>query len=107
VPVVEIAVTDVTDDVFLLDVREPDEWRAGHAPTAVHVPMGEIIARLDEVPAGVRVAVICRMGSRSAQVTEYISRLGRDAVNVAGGMVAWQRSGRPMESSTGAPPAVI
>jgi rhodanese-related sulfurtransferase len=107
VPVPEIAATAVDESTFLLDVREDDEWQAGHAPAAVHVPMGQIVGRLDEVPAGVPIAVICRVGSRSAQVAEYLSRLGRDAANVDGGMVAWARAGLPMESSTDAPPQVI
>ena len=53
---------------ILLDVREDDEWAAGHAPEAVHVPMSQFLSRLDDVPEG-PLAVVCRVGGRSAQVT--------------------------------------
>ncbi|SDR72621.1 rhodanese-like domain-containing protein [Agrococcus carbonis] len=78
----------------LVDVREPHEWQLGHAEGALHIPMGEIVERLDEVPDGA--AVICRSGARSAQVVAYLEQQGRDAVNVAGGTLAWAADGRPM-----------
>ena len=106
-PLPDISAAAADDSMFLLDVREDDEWQAGHAPSAVHLPMSEIIGRLDEVPSDVDVAVICRTGARSAQVAQYLSRLGRRAANVEGGMVAWSRAGLPMESATGVPPQVI
>lgn len=81
----------------LVDVREADEWRAGHADGAIHIPMSEIVARLDEVPD--RAAVICRSGARSANVVAYLEQQGREAVNVAGGTVQWAAEGRPMVGS--------
>jgi len=78
----------------IVDVREPDEWRAGRAEGAIHIPMGEVVARLDEVPDGA--AIICRSGARSARVVAYLEQQGRDAVNVAGGTVRWAAEGRPM-----------
>lgn len=78
----------------LIDVREPQEWQLGHADGAIHIPMGEIVERLDEVPDGA--AIICRSGARSAQVVAYLQQQGRDAVNVAGGTLAWAAEGRPM-----------
>jgi rhodanese-related sulfurtransferase len=101
-----IDVTAVADDDYLLDVRESDEWSAGHAPQAAHLPLGQLVARLDEVPTDRQVAVICRGGGRSAQATEYLNQVGRRAVNVAGGMQAWAAAGRPMTSEGGAPPVV-
>lgn len=78
----------------LVDVREQDEWDAGHAVGAVHIPMGEIAERLAEVPDGA--AIICRSGARSARVVAYLEQQGREAVNVAGGTAAWAADGRPM-----------
>lgn len=81
----------------IVDVREPDEWEAGHADGAIHIPMSEIVARFDEVPDGA--AVICRTGGRSARVVAYLEQQGRDAVNVAGGTLQWAAEGRPMVGS--------
>lgn len=78
----------------LVDVREPHEWQQGHAVGAVHIPMGEVVERLHEVPDGA--AIICRSGARSAQVVAYLEQQGRDAVNVAGGTLAWAADGLPM-----------
>ena len=71
-----MTVAQVDDDAFLLDVRDPDEWEAGHAPEAVHVPMMELPARMDEVPDDRDVVVVCRVGSRSAQVVAYLQAQG-------------------------------
>ena len=109
----QVAVTDLPTDpppgapggVVLLDVREDDEWQAGHAPGAVHVPLAQVPARLDELPEG-ELYVVCRSGGRSQQAAVWLSRNGFDAANVAGGMHAWQDAGRPMVSETGAEPTV-
>ncbi len=92
-------VAELSDDAVLLDVREDDEWVAGHVPGAVHVPMGQVPDRLDELP-GERVHVLCRSGGRSAKVTAFLNAAGRDAVNVDGGMQAWAAAGRPMVAET-------
>ncbi|TXK35044.1 rhodanese-like domain-containing protein [Nonomuraea sp. C10] len=102
----EVEVRDVPDDAYLLDVREEYEWVAGHAPEAVHIPMTQIQARVDEVPSGRPVYVVCRVGGRSLQVAAWLNRLGREAVNVGGGMQAWELDKRPMVSETGRPPMV-
>ncbi|SHE66464.1 rhodanese-like domain-containing protein [Streptoalloteichus hindustanus] len=100
IQVPEVAVDEVpvepTGGQVLLDVREDDEWRAGHAPNAVHIPMGELMARLGELPEDADVFVVCRTGGRSARVTAYLNENGWDAVNVAGGMKAWAATGRPV-----------
>lgn len=87
----------------LLDVREPDEWEAGHAPGALHIPMGELQARQDEIPTDRRIVAVCRSGGRSSQVTAALDDAGYDAVNLAGGMQAWAEQGLPMESDAGPP----
>ncbi|MER6467243.1 rhodanese-like domain-containing protein [Streptomyces collinus] len=109
VPTVEV--TDLKDGDFLLDVREDEEWDAGHAEGALHIPMSEFVARYGElteaVPQDGRVNVICRSGGRSAQVTMYLVQQGIDAVNVDGGMQVWQAAGRPVITDGGAPGAVV
>ncbi|MEU5860009.1 MULTISPECIES: rhodanese-like domain-containing protein [unclassified Nonomuraea] len=102
----EIEATAVPDDAYLLDVREQDEWLAGHAPEAVHIPMSQIQGRVEEVPADRTVYVVCRVGGRSMQVTAWLNQLGRDAVNVGGGMQSWEFARRPMVSETGQQPFV-
>jgi rhodanese-related sulfurtransferase len=103
----EVGATEVPADAYLLDVRESEEWAAGHAPDAVHLPMMEIPARLAEIPADRDVVVVCRVGGRSAQVVQYLRQRGHDNVrNLAGGMMAWAGAGRPMVSEDGGAPQV-
>jgi rhodanese-related sulfurtransferase len=109
-PVPAAAPGDVPGDAPLLDVREDQEWAAGHAEGALHVPMGQVIERLDEITAhaaGSTLYVLCRVGGRSAQVTAYLTRQGVDAVNVEGGMEAWRAAGKPMVGEHGAEPFVL
>ena len=85
------------DGVTLLDVREDDEWAAGHAPGAKHIPLGELPARVDELgDLSEPVYVICRSGGRSARATAWLNATGWDAINVAGGMGSWASEARPM-----------
>jgi rhodanese-related sulfurtransferase len=103
-----VTVAEVTAEAYLLDVRDPDEWAAGHAPAAVHVPMMEIPGRIAEVPAERDVVVVCRVGSRSAQVVAYLIAHGRERVaNLDGGMYAWGAAGRPIVSADGHPGFVL
>ncbi|WFE25579.1 rhodanese-like domain-containing protein [Solwaraspora sp. WMMD791] len=106
VPVV--AAPDVADDAYLLDVREPEEWAAGHAPGAHHLPMMEIPHRLADVPSDGDVVVVCRSGGRSGQVVAYLRQHGWDNVrNLDGGMQSWAANGRAMVSETGQPARVL
>lgn len=103
-----MTVTEIADDTYLLDVREDDEWAAGHAPGAHHLPMMELPARMAEVPTDVDVAVICRSGGRSAQVVAYLMNNGWDQVrNVDGGMRQWAAAGRPVTTDSGTPGQVV
>jgi len=90
-------------DAVLLDVREYDEWAAGRAPHAVHVPMGEIPVRVDELPADGPLYVVCRSGGRSARAAAWLNANGWDAFNVDGGMLAWQAANRPLVADSGQP----
>ena len=98
----------VEPQTYLLDVREPDEWEAGHAPDAHHLPMMEIPARLAEVPTDVDVVVVCRSGGRSGQVVSYLIGNGWDNVrNLDGGMQSWSAVGRDLVSENGQPARVL
>jgi rhodanese-related sulfurtransferase len=92
---------------YLLDVREADEWEAGHAPEAVWIPMGELEGRVDELPRDRRIVVICRTGSRSHVVADALLRAGFDAVNLDGGLRAWAAEDYEVLASDGLPGAVI
>ncbi|MGH8983625.1 MAG: rhodanese-like domain-containing protein [Acidimicrobiia bacterium] len=108
VPAVEAAEGHalVEEGAFLLDVREPDEWEAGHAPAAVHVPMKEVQARQAELPNDRRIVAVCRSGGRSAAVAEALNAWGFDAVNLAGGLHAWEAAGLPVVTDAGSPGTV-
>lgn len=99
------------DNITLLDVREDDEWAAGHAPEAVHIPLGELPARIEELaklPDDKPVYVVCRTGGRSARATAWLNYNGFDAVNVAGGMKSWHTEGRAVVSGNpGAAPEIL
>jgi rhodanese-related sulfurtransferase len=102
----EVAAVGVPDGAWLLDVREDDEWMAGHVPGARHIPLGELGARTTEVPQDETVYVICRSGVRSGRAAQALNGAGWEAVNVAGGMQGWAAAGRPMTTDSGADPFV-
>jgi rhodanese-related sulfurtransferase len=81
----------------LLDVREPDEWLTVRAPNALHIPMRQLSTSTDRLPARMTIACICHIGARSAVVAEALVGAGYDAVNVTGGMDAWEAAGLPVE----------
>jgi rhodanese-related sulfurtransferase len=100
--------SQVDDDAYLLDVREPDEWAAGHAPGAHHLPMMEIPARMAEIPADGDVVVVCRSGGRSGQVVSYLLGQGWDNVrSLDGGMQSWAAASRDLVSENGQPARVL
>lgn len=102
-----VSVQDLPTDAVLLDVREPDEWAAGHVDGARHIPMNDIPRRTDELDQDTEIVVVCKVGGRSAQVTAWLNQQGYRATNLDGGMLAWAAARRPMISDTTAPPAVI
>ncbi len=97
----------VGSGAFLLDVREDDEWTAGHAPQAVHVAMGSVSDRIDEIPSDRTVVCICRIGGRSGAVATALSGAGYDVRNVDGGMLAWEAAGYTVVDGSGATPGRI
>ena len=77
------------EDVFLLDVREPDEVEAWAYPIGVNIPLGQLGDRLDEIPRDVTIVVACHLGGRSATAAKALSDAGWSAENLTGGAVAW------------------
>ena len=77
------------EDVFLLDVREPDEVAEWAYPIGVNIPLGELGNRLDELPRDTTIVVACHVGGRSATAAHALSEAGWTAENLTGGAVAW------------------
>jgi rhodanese-related sulfurtransferase len=92
---------------LVLDVREPDEWAAGHVADSVHIPMGDLAGRAGELPTDRRIVAVCRSGQRSGVVTAALAGAGFDAVNLAGGLQAWAAEGFPLVADDGLPGAVL
>ena len=83
----------------LLDVRQQAEWVSGHAKSAVHMPLGELSTRMQEIAQEIPVVVICASGNRSAMAATKLAKSGFDTVyNFSGGMGAWQGAGLPVKS---------
>jgi rhodanese-related sulfurtransferase len=96
----EVAAALERGEIAAVDVREAGEWDAGHIEGALWIPMGEIPERLAELPAQ-PLAIVCRTGSRSGMVADWLVRSGIDASNMAGGMVAWRAASLPIEPADG------
>lgn len=108
-----VAQTDAADlptefgpATVLLDVRENDEWRQGHAAGARHIPMGEVPARVNEIDPQAKLYVVCKAGGRSQKVAQYLAGNGYAPVNVSGGMLAWANAGRPVVTDDGSPGSI-
>lgn len=91
----------------LLDVREANEWEAGHAPEARWVPLGSLEARRFELPMNKRIVVICRSGARSKQATDALLEWGFEAANFEGGMQSWAERGLPVVTNDGTDGTVL
>jgi rhodanese-related sulfurtransferase len=96
----------IAEGAILVDVREPYEWLAGHAPKARHIPLDQLRERAGEIPGGRRIVTICRSGARSARAAAMLAAAGREVSNVAGGMHAWSRAGLPVVAKGGGTGAV-
>ncbi len=93
--------TGVTDAV-MLDVREDDEWSAGHIRGAVHIPLAQVPARIDEIDLDADLYVVCHSSGRSMRVLQYLAQRGVDGTCVGGGMLAWVEHGKPVETGPAA-----
>lgn len=92
----------VRDGALLLDVREAFEHADEHAPGAELLPLGQLPIRHGDLPRDRRILAICATGNRSAVAAEALSRLGYEAANVVGGMVAWRGAGLPVRTARAA-----
>jgi rhodanese-related sulfurtransferase len=101
------AVRLVGGGAVLVDVREDDEWEAGHAPEAVHLAMGLVAERIEELPADRTLVCICRVGGRSGAVADALAGAGYDVRNVDGGMLAWELAGLPVVTTGDDPGRVV
>lgn len=94
------------EGVSYVDVREHEEWAAGHIEGATHIPLSELPVRIGDLPPG-DLVLVCKVGGRSAQAAMYLGQQGYGVANLAGGMLDWEAAGRPMVSETGQAPAVL
>ena len=91
----------------LLDVRNADEWEAGHAASAQWVPLSELESVRFTLPMNRKIVCVCRSGARSARATESLLEWGFEATNMAGGMKAWAEAGLSVVREDGSPGEVI
>lgn len=94
-------------DPILLDVREPDEWAAGHAPDAWFWPLGQLESVRFELPMNRTIVCVCRSGVRSATAVDQLRTWGLRTLNLEGGMQAWAAAGKPVVTDEGGPGQVI
>lgn len=101
-----VRVDELGAEAKVLDVREDYEWETGHIEGAVHIPMDQIPARLEELDPDEDLHIVCRSGGRSSRITQWLNHNGYSAFNVTGGMGAWMDANKPMVSETGEEPYV-
>lgn len=100
---IEIAPSEVSrrlaagETLFLLDVREPDEFAEARIAGATLIPLGQLARRATEIPRGTPIIAVCRSGGRSGVATDMLRQAGYNVTNMGGGMIAWVRSGLPYE----------
>lgn len=88
---------DSNNPPFILDVRQPEEFHAGHIAGAALIPLTEINRRISELPKDREILCVCRSGSRSGVAAQQLIDAGFKAVNLRGGMIAWQSAGYPVK----------
>lgn len=82
---------------LVLDVRQPDEFRAGHINGAKLIPLNELSRRMKELPKGREIVCICASGNRSGSASRMLAKEGFTVFNVQGGMLAWRRAKLPVQ----------
>jgi rhodanese-related sulfurtransferase len=98
VDVRQTAQARVTGGAQIVDVREPDEWREGHIPGAIHIPLGKLAVRAGALDPARPVITVCRSGNRSLVALAVLRDAGITAAkSLAGGMNAWRSAGQPVE----------
>lgn len=91
------------DDVQILDVREDDEWAAGRIEGAIHIPLGDLPARLGELDRDRPVVTVCRTGGRAGKAAEQLTAAGLSTAVMDGGMQQWEREQQPLSAPDGGP----
>ena len=97
----------LADGAVLIDVREPREWRAGHAPQARHVVLSQLPNHLAEMPTDIPIVTVCRSGRRSSAAASLLTQRGYQATNLTGGMTAWVAAGLPVVTDDNKPGQII
>ena len=82
---------------FILDVRQPDEFQAGHIAGAKLIPLGDLQKHMNELPKDTEILCVCRSGMRSSSAVSQLTRAGFNAINLRGGMMGWQSAGYPVK----------
>jgi rhodanese-related sulfurtransferase len=108
VEVTPLAAADLVErGAVVIDVREEDEWTAGHMPTSRLIPMVQVEGHVDELREVASAVVVCRTGGRSNAITQVLNSAGINAVNLAGGMRAWEEAGLPVVTEGGEPGRIV
>jgi rhodanese-related sulfurtransferase len=87
------------DGMFVLDVRTREEWDEYHAPNTTHIPLDQLQARINEVPGGREILVVCRSGNRSQEGRDILLAAGYNATSMSGGLKDWYARGYPIEGA--------
>jgi rhodanese-related sulfurtransferase len=78
------------EPLTIVDVRELEEWNAGHIPGIKLIPLSEFVERVGEIDSKQETIIVCRSGARSGRACEYLEQFGYSVVNMVGGMLAWR-----------------
>jgi rhodanese-related sulfurtransferase len=95
------AAEEIADGALVVDVREPAEWDAGHISGSLLIPLGELGARVGELPRDRRMVIVCRTGSRSGYAADALHGAGYDVANLRGGLFAWAAGSLPLDPDGG------
>jgi len=98
---------DRREQLDIVDVREPQEWAAGRIEGAVHIPLGDLETRLDQIDREREIVTVCRSGGRSTKAAELLTSRGFRAESLDGGMQAWEDAGLPVTTPDGQPGTVV
>ena len=100
-------VHDRRRELQILDVREDEEWAAGHIDGAVHIPLGQLPQRIGELDAQRPVVTVCRSGGRAGRAADLLTSSGRRVSVMDGGMQRWAREGLPFSAADGTSPGTV
>jgi len=89
------------NELEIVDVREPKEWREGRIEGARHIPMDDLPDRMEEKEVERKIVTVCRSGARSGEMAEFLQSKGLDAANMEGGMTEWAKRGLPVTTPDG------